>query len=210
MSRRSKIIVSVVGAAITAMIFYHMFGAPIADRVVCRNQLSCLGFVIRFYRDTHSGSYPSKLEDIEKGLLNGLLHCPGPPSQTQTIGKSPHENDYVYVYWPQLLSDSAKTLPGGYPIVYDAKLSNHNGKGINILLVDGSVIWDERARWLTHFAVEHPEIILPDKNGTRMGTSLISTTPAPSKPPNHRPLAAQLTPALTLGNAQTWETPHAN
>jgi len=155
------IVFLVVGAAITAMIVYHLFGAPIADRVVCRNQLRSIGCGIRLYREAHDGSYPSNLEDFENGLLKPLLHCPGSRSQTQTIGESPHENDYVYVHWPQLLPDMAKTLPGGYPLVYDARLSNHNGKGINILLVDGSVIWDEGARWLTRFAVEHPEIILP-------------------------------------------------
>jgi prepilin-type processing-associated H-X9-DG protein len=114
------------------------------------------------YRHDHGGSYPPNLEDIDNGItLKGILHCPGSPSQPQTIGESPHRSDYVYVYWPQLLPDRAKTLPGGYPIVYDAKLSNHKGKGVNILLVDGSVIWDERARWLTHFAAEHPEVIVP-------------------------------------------------
>ena len=164
MSRRSKTVFSVAGAAITAMIVYHLFGAPIADRVVCRNQLSCIGFAIRLYRQDHSGSCPSNLENLEDiayGLSKPILHCPGASSQKRTLGESPHEDDYVYVYWPQLLPDMPKTLPGGYPIVYDAKLSNHKGKGINILLVDGSVMWDERARWLTHFAAEHPGTVPP-------------------------------------------------
>ncbi len=161
MSRGLKTVSLVVGAAITAMVVYLFLAPSITERYRCRHQLGSIGCAIRLYRQTHSGLYPSNLEDIDNGLLKPLLHCPGSTLQTQTIGESPYESDYVYVHWPQLLPDSAKTLPGDYPIVYDARLSNHNGKGINILLVDGSVIWDQRARWLTHLAAQHHGIILP-------------------------------------------------
>jgi prepilin-type processing-associated H-X9-DG protein len=53
---------------------------------------------------------------------------------------------------------------GGYPVMYDCSLENHHGRGINILMLDGSVRWDPGAAWLRQFASQHPEfsIALPD------------------------------------------------
>ena len=56
--------------------------------------------------------------------------------------------------------------------MYDRRLSNHGGKGINVLLVDvvnayegirGPTFWfwDEDAKWLREFARGHPDVKIP-------------------------------------------------
>lgn len=45
--------------------------------------------------------------------------------------------------------------------MYDRHLSNHNGKGINILMVDGTVKWDPKAEWLKKFISDHKDLNLP-------------------------------------------------
>jgi hypothetical protein len=76
--------------------------------------------------------------------------------------------DYTYVYWPE-----GTNTPITYPLLYDRRLSNHAGRGINVLLVQGThhrkgapgtILWDPEADWLKGFAREHPEfnIKLPE------------------------------------------------
>ena len=68
-------------------------------------------------------------------------------------------SDYAYVYYSNLLWSSA--VENKYPLMYDKRLANHAGNGINILLTDGHVIWDKDANWLKTFASEHPEFTIP-------------------------------------------------
>lgn len=98
---------------------------------------------------------------MENGIAQPVLRCPGVRMQTQGSGDLAHQGDYIYINWGQPLVDTTESLASRYPIVYDAKLSNHKGKGINILLLDGSVIWDEGAHWLYLFATKHKDIPLP-------------------------------------------------
>ena len=68
--------------------------------------------------------------------------------------------DYVFLDWSKQ-SNGFEKLPSKRPLKYDRRLSNHIGRGINILMVDGSVEWDSNAEWLKKFAAEHPSIKLP-------------------------------------------------
>lgn len=68
--------------------------------------------------------------------------------------------NYFFMDWSKL-PDGPGTSPGKYPLMYDRRLSNHNGRGINILMVDGTIEWDANAEWLKKFAAEHPTANLP-------------------------------------------------
>ena len=157
MRRTLKLILIVLGIGAVAVLFQLVFGDSLIRRK-CHNQLRSIGCVVQLYRETNDGSYPPNLEDIENGLLKSVLHCPGARKNKTDTGDN---SDYIYVDWLKQSQDITKSLPAKYPLVYDARISNHKEKGINILLVDGSVIWDEKARWLTHFALDHKGIALP-------------------------------------------------
>jgi hypothetical protein len=77
----------------------------------------------------------------------------------------------LYMPWA-----SGRAVPGDYPLMYDRRLANHGGKGINVLLVEqtvsaaspgspgsfrGQFFWDEGARWLQQFVREHPDFPIP-------------------------------------------------
>ena len=73
-------------------------------------------------------------------------------------------SDFLYVYWPE----GKDKTPGNLPLLYDRRMSNHGGKGINVFLVGaggalrpqpkGTWFWDEGARWLKEFVREHPQL----------------------------------------------------
>jgi hypothetical protein len=70
--------------------------------------------------------------------------------------------DYVFLNWSRAFTH-VKDVPGDYPLAYDRKLANHVGRGIFVLKVDGSVIWDSDAQWLHNFSIRHPEyrVLIP-------------------------------------------------
>ncbi len=68
--------------------------------------------------------------------------------------------NYFFLDWSKL-PDGPGTSPGKYPLMYDRRTSNHDGRGINILMVGGTVEWDSNAEWLRKFAAEHPNAKLP-------------------------------------------------
>ena len=68
--------------------------------------------------------------------------------------------DYFFVDWSKQPVPLEK-LPGKVPRMYDRRMGNHDGRGINILMADGSIEWDSNAEWLKKFAAEHPDAKLP-------------------------------------------------
>jgi hypothetical protein len=70
--------------------------------------------------------------------------------------------DYVYINWSQIL-DTTETdwRSGEYPLFYDRRMSNHKGRGINVVLTNGYVFWDSNAKWLKEFAAKHPTLEIP-------------------------------------------------
>lgn len=144
---------------IVAIVIFLMLGGCPKARGKCQHQLRDIGCAIMLYRGDHDGAYPSDIASIENGMYLPLLQCPG---AEKVIGNGKiSESDYIYVNWlPHL--PKTKVLPDDYPIVYDSRLSNHKDRGINILLVGGSVIWDENAKWLSAFVASNcPWINLP-------------------------------------------------
>ena len=77
------------------------------------------------------------------------------------VGLGTRDNgNYFFVDWSKL-PDGPGTSPGKYPLMYDRRLSNHDGRGINILMADGSIEWDSNAEWLKKFAADHPSAKFP-------------------------------------------------
>ena len=75
------------------------------------------------------------------------------------LGTGDNEN-YFSMDWSKL-PDGPGTSHHKYPLMYDRRMSNHDGRGINILMTDGSIEWDSNAEWLKEFAAEHPNAKLP-------------------------------------------------
>lgn len=158
MRRFSKHISVSLGVVAAVVICILVFGDSVPKRKCC-NQLRSLGCAIMLYRGDHDGAYPSDLASIENGMYLPLLQCPG--AKKVASNERISGADYVYVNWSPHLPNT-KVLPEDYPIVFDARLSNHDGRGINILLAGGSVIWDENAKWLSAFVASNcPWISLP-------------------------------------------------
>ena len=128
----------------------------------CQNRLASLRSTFQDYRHDHNWDYPLDLTSSASWMYDGasrstnsvnlLLSCPGAHSH----GKAPQDlSDYTYINWQRLLG--AKAVPGAYPLIYDRKLSNHLGLGINVMTTNGRCFWDFRAHWLKSFISKHPE-----------------------------------------------------
>jgi len=64
---------------------------------------------------------------------------------------------YAYVNWSAKSFAHVADVPGEYPLVYDRTLSNHSGRGVFVLRINGSVVWDPGAKWVRDFSGAHPE-----------------------------------------------------
>jgi hypothetical protein len=67
---------------------------------------------------------------------------------------------YVLIDW-STQPRGADWGSGKYPLIYDASLGNHEGRGIHIILSDHTIMWDLRATWLKQFAAQHPSAVIP-------------------------------------------------
>jgi hypothetical protein len=126
----------------------------IVDRYNCSRQLQSLWCALQLYKQEHGGQWPLTLKDLDISVQR-LLKCPGVAECRDEC-----REDYIYIPWQ---GTGLKVENGAteYPLIYDRSLSNHRGKGINILLLDGRVMWDPGAMRLKKFASEHSDIVLP-------------------------------------------------
>jgi len=115
---------------------------------------------------------PSRLGDVVNTYGPSSLHwclCPGVHNdprykilrrfmarQGRSSTNSELWSDYIYVPWT-----NGFDAPAHYPLIYDRKLANHGGKGINVFTVRGEPLWDGNAEWLQKFAREHPDLDIP-------------------------------------------------
>jgi len=142
--------------AVGSILWLHGTGA--IDRRNCRQQLRSLGAAILQYRSDHEGQIPTGFRAINFVSVQVLEKCPGAVSGDKTGGKE--DPDYVFVNWHEWFTIT-NAPPDDYPLVYDRKLSNHHGLGVNVLSVCGEVVWDKRAQQLKNFSLQHPEYHLP-------------------------------------------------
>jgi len=119
------------------------------DRLKCQRQIRCVAYCILQYQSDHDEQLPKTMEEavsgeVGKEMAQRLTQCP--------VGGATAK--YIYVDWSRWFTNGA--VPIDYPLVYESKRNVH-GDGINVVLMDGSVSWDEGARWITEFAKKHPE-----------------------------------------------------
>jgi hypothetical protein len=129
----------------------------------CQSQLRSIGAVIALYAEYHEGQFPPHMSDLLSWnrMSEEVFKCPPNSVDRHGAGATLEESsDYLYVYWPDGMS-----TPGEYPVLYDRRLSNHGGQGINVLLRAGvghpkgdflPVVWDQNASWLFSFARRNP------------------------------------------------------
>jgi len=137
-------------------------------RFECFSVLRSTGCALAMYCQDNGGQLPTDFSLMGTLISSPRLYvCPWnskPPGSWTNINEW---MDYYYVRWPSTTGVYAK-----YPLMYDRHLSNHGGKGINVLLVDvvnryGGIngpifwFWDPEAQWLRKFAQEHPETRVP-------------------------------------------------
>lgn len=130
--------------------------ASLVEQQNCKQQLRSLWSAVALYRHDHGNQWPSNLDSLDQDMVGRLLTCPGVRAKSGTGS----QNDYLYVDWSKL-SQSADAASGKYPLMYDRRMSNHDGRGINVLLMDGTVEWDPNAERLKKFAADHPNANLP-------------------------------------------------
>lgn len=97
---------------------------------------------------------------LERSRCHSVLREQWKQSEGMATFGTGNNKDYFFVDWskqPELL----EKLPSKRPLMYDRRLSNHDGRGINILMVDGSIEWDSNAEWLKKFAAQYPNVKLP-------------------------------------------------
>ncbi len=143
-------------------------------RAICVSVLRSTGSVLGMYCEDYNGNLPGdfSLMGTHNYLSNASLYIWPRDSRKTGDWKNIKEwMDYIYIPWPSTTEAYAK-----YPLMYDRCLSNHGGKGVNVLLVEqvvhpavppspesfhGQFFWDEGAQWLQKFAEEHPEYNIP-------------------------------------------------
>ena len=159
--RKAVVVLVILGSAALAGLIHLILDGSL-DKRKCECQLKCIGCAIELYREDNGGLYPPSLVAIENGTLRPLLRCPGSHNHKFDKRDGPDSNsDYIYVDWSAQSIVASNTLPAKYPLVYDARISNHKGRGVNVLLNDGFVMWDEGISWLTRFSLDHGGISLP-------------------------------------------------
>ena len=105
-------------------------------------------------------------QESEKNLVPGspssaiFLYCPGSGTKPGLLSNAEVWQDYIYIDWSRYYDD-VQAVPRDYPLIYDRHLSNHDGKGINVVTVGGDVYWDPDAGKLCSFALWHREYEVP-------------------------------------------------
>ena len=139
----------------------------LGQRMHCRSQLGAVGAAITMYVVDHDGAFPIDIASFASHYANNpkIYVCPGSKTELGTMTNVDKWMDYIYLYWPE-----GKATPEHYPLMYDRRLANHGGCGINILLVGAGgnpkrepdmCFWDKNAQWLKKFAEEHPDLKVP-------------------------------------------------
>lgn len=89
--------------------------------------------------------------------------CPGSETPFHRNKPAAEASDYTYINWSSAFAHMAD-IPPEYPLAYDRKLANHLQRGIFVLRVDGSVMWDRGAEWIREFSKRHPDyhVLVPE------------------------------------------------
>lgn len=171
-----KTIVLIAGFGLFLVIVVLFFNAYL-NTVRCRKVLISQLNNFRQYRLDHKGHYPLDISVLSQAIEIGtrssstseplprttiLLSCPGVRRRPILIAEANTQSDYIYINWEQFYGTN--DVPAEYPIVYDRSLSNHFGRGVNVITFGGGCFWDRGAKWLKQFAADHPsfKVIVPN------------------------------------------------
>ena len=121
---------------------------------MCQSNLRCIYAVVSGpYGWDNDGAFPPSLDTLVANGYMGrsLLFCPGYGLAHMKNGMRvlSEPSDYTYLYWP-----TGRKTPGHYPLLYDGCRANHEVGGVNVLRVDGNVLWDTDGNWLREFKSE--------------------------------------------------------
>ena len=152
-STHKAIIVSCVLTLIVILILIYPGIHKHALSIRCAQSLRCLwSACILYIKNGKMPPFPPSLQEVVKKINeHSFLICPSAKYLGVHIND---ESDYIYVDW-SLVNVEQNADMAKYPLIYDRKLANHQGKGINIVMVDGSTMWDENADWLRNFSFQH-------------------------------------------------------
>ena len=149
----------------------------LSRRVNCLSCLRSTGWALGMYCQEYNGRLPENFSLMSNVMSTPFFYvCPWNSKTAHSKTRESWTNvtewmDYFYVPWP-----SVTGVYTNYPLMYDRRLANHGGKGINILLVEqavhpavphkpetfhGQFFGDEGAKWLQKFAKEHPDLKVP-------------------------------------------------
>jgi hypothetical protein len=111
----------------------------------------------RFPEDLTSITRKVPISQYDAQWRSHPVLCPGSEAICDAKRATVESFGYAYVNWSARGYAHAKDVPGAYPLIYDRTLSNHFGRGIFVVKVNGSVIWDPAAEWVRDFSNRHPE-----------------------------------------------------
>jgi hypothetical protein len=135
----------------------------------CIHKLNCCfpkSFIM--YGTDHNGQMPPNMAAMGPAGKTCYISqlkiflCPSSHSITGSAANIDEWMDYIYIPWP----GGTTNTPSDYPIMYDRRLSNHGGEGINVVRIGNmngteGAFWDEDAEQLKAFAAKHPDLHIP-------------------------------------------------
>ena len=129
-------------------------------RFQCCSRVHNTFLVFKMFAMDNNHAFPTNIQQMSGYIdIPGWFVCPGRSNMPMNLSYATCTDwlDYICVPWP----DGEELTWAEYPVIYDRRLSNHGGRGINIGFVDGSARWDSKAEWLQKFAKEHPDLRIP-------------------------------------------------
>lgn len=138
-----------------------------SSRSQCQRNLRSLKTAVEEYPYDNDGQRPITLDEALSNIGFGdaekssrMLRCPGIKNETVRGTDVASRTGYCYIDWSKWFGRT-NVVPNTFPLLYDRALQNHEGKGVNVVLVDGTIFWDAEGCWLRDFAAKHPEYQLP-------------------------------------------------
>jgi len=163
----------VCGSAVCALAVISLLILPVAratvQRCSCQGNIGAICAVMQPYMEDHNGEFPPNLTALALGgyVPLSIFKCPNTKTIIGSVTNVDQWSDFLYIYW----SEGKQKTPQNFPLMYDRRLSNHGGRGINVFLVPAggelrpqqksTFFWDEGASWLKTFSREHPQLNIP-------------------------------------------------
>lgn len=131
-------------------------------RSSCMSNLGAIDKMCVLYSMDNTNAFPPNITAL--CCLTGtcyitelkVFRCWASHTQVGSMTNVDEWMDYIYIPWA-----TGANTPPDYPLMYDRRLSNHQGKGINVVYLDGHVEFDEGAKRLKAFAAKHPKLHIP-------------------------------------------------